>query len=305
VKTDNLKPYTWKTMKTGLKYAGYALYAIVVMMVLLYVRFPSKRFEAYLVQAAGRMTPQVLFKTGALDPSFPPGLRLQKPVFSLKKSPETAFFEARQLSVSPGIGTLLMGNTTWFFEAQAYGGTINGHIQSEQNGKIEGLFVTLENVRIHEYAFLPDFGIGDLAGNLKGNITYKGPANRIAQGDGDGDIHISEGKIDLLTPFLGLEIIPFGELKVRFTLKKGTINLTSVSLDGKGFQGSVSGTIHLNRIMDRSRLNLRGTIEPISDFLETLKGGPALLSLFGGGRNGPKRSFVIQGTFRSPKFRFT
>jgi len=292
-------------MKTGLKYVSYVLYAILVAVVLLYVRFPSESFQSYLVQMAGRMDPPVIFSSRSLDPSFPPGLRLQAPVFSLKERPETAFFEALELSVSPGMGSLILGNTTWFFDARAYGGFINGHIQPGEDGKIDSFSLSVKKVRIHEYAFLPHFGVGNFGGTLNGNITYKGPPDRIVLGDGAGDIHISEGKIDLLNPFLGLETIPFGKLDVRFTLKRGTINLTSVSLDGKGFQGSLSGTIRLNRIMDRSRLNLRGTIEPIEAFLETLKGGPALLSLFRGGKNGLSRSFVIQGTFRSPKFRFT
>ena len=292
-------------MKTVLKYAGYVFYAMLVAAVLLYIRFPSEVFQSYLVQAAGRMDPQVIFSAQSLDPSFPPGLRLQEPVFSLKERPGTAFFEARELSVSPGIGSLIWGNATWFFDARAYGGTINGHILSGEGGEIDGFSLSLEKVRIHEYAFLPQFGVGDLGGTLKGNITYKGRPDQIVLGEGAGDIHISEGKMTLLNSFLGLKTVPFGKLNLQFTLKKGTVKLTSVSLDGKGFQGSLSGTIRLNRIMDRSRLNLKGTIEPIEAFLETLKGGPALLSLFRGGHNGLRRSFVIQGTFRSPKFRFT
>ena len=293
-------------MKKGfMKYAGYVIYAILVTVVLLYYRFPSEALQSHLVRMADRMDPEIIFSAQSLDPSFPPGLRLQKPAFSLKKRPESAFFEAQHLSVSPGMGSFILGDTTWFFDALAYGGVINGHISSLEDGQIDGFTLTFQDIRIHEYAFLPQFGVGDFAGNLKGNILYNGSPDRITAGDGAGDIHISEGKIDLLRPFLGLETIPFGKLDVRFTLVKGTVNLTSVSLDGKGFQGSLSGTIRLNRIMDRSQLNLRGTIEPIQSFLETLKGGPALLGLLGGGRKDSKRSFVIKGTFRSPKFRFT
>ena len=291
-------------MKRGLKYISYALYAMLVAGVLLYVRFPSAALQSYLVQAADGMDPQVIFKTGSIDPSFPPGLRLNRPVFSLKERPESPFFEAQELSVAPGMGALMTGDVTWLFDAHAYGGVMGGRVLSGKNGKISGISLSLKDVRLQEYAFLPDFGIGDVAGKLTGNLDYNGPLIRIDTGNGTGDFHISEGKIDLLTPFLGLETIPFGELTARFALKKGTVNLNSVSLDGKGFQGSLSGTIHLNRIMDRSRLNLKGTLEPIADYLETLKGGPALLGLLGGGRNGSKRSFVIQGTFKSPIFRF-
>ncbi len=290
-------------MKKALKYGSYTLYAIFMAVALLYVHFPSEAFQSYLSRAAGRMDPPVIFKTGSLDPSFPPGLQFVNPVFSRKERPETAFFEAQELSVRPGIASLLLGNATWFFDARAYGGIIHGHILPGKGGKIDDFALSLENVRIHEYPSLPQFG-GDLAGNLRADISYKGPPDRIANGEGTGDILISEGKIELKNPLLGLKSIPFGELKARFALKKGSLNLASVSLDGKGFQGSLTGTIRLNRILERSQLNLRGTIEPIADYLATLEGGPALLNLFKGGQNGMKRSFVIQGTFRSPKFRF-
>ncbi|OQY43132.1 MAG: type II secretion system protein GspN [Desulfobacteraceae bacterium 4572_87] len=243
-------------MKAGFKYAGYGFYAVVVTVALLYYHFPSEAFKSHLVQMAGRMDPGIIFSTRSLDPSFPPGLRLQGPALSLTERPETAFFQAQTLSIHPGIGSLILGDLTWFFDAQAYGGTLNGHIQSGEKGEINGFSLTLEKVRIHEYAFLPNFGIGDFAGSLNTNITYEGRPDRILKGVGTGDIHISEGKIDLINPFLGLETIPFGKLDIRFTLKKGTLNLTSVSLDGKGFQGSLSGTIALNRIMDYSRSGL-------------------------------------------------
>ncbi|EFK06014.1 conserved hypothetical protein [delta proteobacterium NaphS2] len=291
-------------MKKGLKYISYALYAVVVAAVLLYMRFPSAELQSYLVRAADGMDPRVIFETGSLDPSFPPGLRLKKPVLSLKEHPESPFFEARELCVAPGMGSLMTGDITWFFDARAYGGVMGGRVLSGTDGKINGFSLSLKDVRLQEYAFLPDFGIGNVAGKLTGNLDYKGPIGRIDSGEGSGEFHISEGKIDFRTPFPGLETVPLGELNARFTLKKGTVNLNRVSLDGKGFQGSLSGTIYLNRIMDRSRLNLKGTLEPVADYLETLKGGPALLSLLGGVRNGSKRFFVIQGTFRSPKFRF-
>ncbi len=292
-------------MKKRFKFLGYGLYAVLVTVALLYYRFPSDAIKQHLIQVVGRMEPGVILSARSLHPSFPPGLQLLEPVFSLKERPETAVFKAEHLLVSPGIGSLFWGRVAWFFDADAYGGIISGRIQLGKRGEMADLSVSLKDVRIHEYGFPPDLGIGDLTGNLKGDVTYSGLMDRPITGVGNGDILISEGKIDLFHPFLGLETIPFGKLRAQLTLKKGIVNLISISLDGKGFQGTLSGTIHLNRMIARSRLNLKGTIEPFAAYLGTLKGGPALLSLFQGGRNDLKRSFVIQGTFMSPKFRFT
>ncbi len=291
-------------MKKSFKTIGYILYAVLTAVVLLYVRFPSASLQATMAQRAERMTPPILLKTESLDPAFPPGVHLKGPSFFLKDTPRAAVFESKALSIHPEMTALLTGKGNWRFDAAAYGGTIRGRVSLKNDGSINGFDLSFENIRIQDYAFLPDFGIGNFSGRLNGKVSFNGPLNRFTAGDGTGKIHISEGNLDLLTPILGLEAIPFGDLKAGFTLKKGAVHLSSVTLDGKGFQGSLAGTVYLNRIVDRSRLNLKGTIEPIAPYLETLKGGPALLSLFTSGPNKTKRSFVIQGTLRSPRFRF-
>ena len=292
-------------MKKRFKFLGYGLYAVLVTVALLYYRFPSDAVKQHLIQMVGRMEPGVILSARSLNPSFPPGLQLLEPVFSLKERPETAVFKAEHLLVSPGIGSLFRGRVAWFFDADAYGGIIKGRIQPGKNGEITGLSVSFKDVRIHEHGFLPDFGIGNLTGGLSGDVSYGGPMDRPIMGTGNGDIFISEGQMVLLNPILGLKTITFSKLRTQWTLKKRIVNLASVSIDGKGFQGSLSGTISLNQMPAYSRLNLRGTIEPFAAYLRTLKGGPALLSLFQGGGRGLKRSFVIQGTFMSPIFRFT
>ena len=101
-------------MKAGLKYAGYGFYAVLVTVVLLYYHFPSEAFKSHLVQMAGRMDPGIIFSTRALDPSFPPGLRLQGPALSLTERPETAFFRHKPCPSTPALAPLFWETSPGF-----------------------------------------------------------------------------------------------------------------------------------------------------------------------------------------------
>ena len=246
----------------------------------------------------------ISFSTTSFAPAFPPGLAFKKASFSLEEQPKTSVFDADRLVVTPGIRAILFGKTFFSFDALAYGGEISGWLGFEKNNETADITLSLKKIRLQDHAGLPHLQLGDIEGILNAQINYRGPRRRIITGEGEGNIQISKGKIKLKTPFMGLEILPFGNLTTRLTLKKQTLRLDRVELDGEAFQGSLSGTVQLSRDIRRSRLNLKGELEPFENYLKSIDGGPALLVFFRTGKKGLKRSFVIQGTFMAPKFRF-
>jgi hypothetical protein len=121
---------------------------------------------------------------------------------------------------------------------------------------------------------------------------------------GQGMIIISGGKVRLLQPILGVDAIDFDRLTMKMALKDRRVSLTHVEVEGRSIKGELSGTIILNTDISRSRLDLKGTMEPLGGLLENVKGNTATLSLLRQGLKKLRRSFVIQGTFRNPTFRF-
>jgi type II secretion system protein N len=143
-------------------------------------------------------------------------------------------------------------------------------------------------------------------GVLNGTITYGGEYNLLIAGTGEAELRISGGQIELLEPILGGEPIDFDELRIKMVLKNRRIDLTDVELKGRVIQGTLSGSIRLKTEFLKSNLNLRGTLEPLAGFFESVEGSPytnTLRFLRQRLKKG-KLSFIIHGTLANPGFRF-
>jgi hypothetical protein len=91
---------------------------------------------------------------------------------------------------------------------------------------------------------------------------------------------------------------------MKMTLKNKKVALSDVGLEGRAVKGQLSGTIILNNDIPASRLDLRGTIEPLGGLFGNLKGDSNSLKFLRQGLKNLKRSFVIRGTLRDPEFKF-
>ena len=91
---------------------------------------------------------------------------------------------------------------------------------------------------------------------------------------------------------------------MKMKLKNKKMTLSDVGLQGPAVKGQLSGTITLNNDIPASRLDLRGTIEPLGGLFGNLKGGSNSLKFLRRSLKNLQRSFVIRGTFRDPEFKF-
>ena len=139
-------------------------------------------------------------------------------------------------------------------------------------------------------------------GDLNGDILFKGRLDQMIGGEGTAELYVSEGNVKLKTPFLGVDSIDFGRLTMNMNLKNRSIRMVRVDLKGDTLQGALSGTINLTRDLLRSRLNLKGNVEPLEGFMS---GNQGILQLFRQKTGSMKRLFTIQGTLETPRFSFS
>lgn len=290
------------------KYLGYILYAILLMIVLLYYRFPSDAFCEYLEATAEKVAPPLLLSVENVQPSLSLGLRFLGTELSLKKDPHISLFNAESLLIRPEIWSLLKGEFEFCFDCLAYSGDVKGCVHLGEHG-IKGPFSTsieLQDLRIDDHAHLSSLIGRDVKGVLDGTITYRGQGNLLIAGTGEADLRISEGQIELLEPILGGEPIDFDELRIKMVIKNRRIDLRDVELMGRALQATLSGSIRLKTELLESNLNIRGTIEPLAGFFESVKGSSytnTLRFLRQRLKKG-KLSFIIHGTLNNPGFRF-
>ena len=104
------------------------------------------------------------------------------------------------------------------------------------------------------------------------------------------------------TPFLGVDSIDFDRLTINMSLGNRRIRMVRVDLKGNTLQGDLSGTINLTGDLLKSRLNLKGNVEPLEGLMS---GNQGILQLFRQKSGSMKKLFTIRGTLGAPRFSFS
>jgi type II secretion system protein N len=288
------------------KWFGYVLYAFVVTAGLLYLRFPSGLIKDYLETRGERSNSPFSVSIGQVSPSLPFGLKLQKARLAQRANPNKIIFRADRVSVKPTIGTLLVGNLNLCFEALAYDGVLKGCANFIEK-RLQAPFSTsivLKDIHLDKYDLRGLIG-RHVEGRLDGTVAYNGKNDLLIEGSGEADLRLSDGRLELLQPILSLETIDFNQVSVKMALQNRKINLTQVALEGSNMRGTLSGIISLQKDIGESRLDLKGTIEPFSDFFKSLPGARNMVKLFQRRLKRGTLSFIIRGTLKEPSIQFT
>jgi type II secretion system protein N len=225
---------------------------------------------------------------------------------SFKKAPQKPLLSVKNLSLRPEAWAFLHGTQVYHFNVHAYGGNINGNVRLEGQERMDSFTATMQmrDLRIGRHPYLSPLIGRDVSGVLGGDIVYTGQYNNLIAGAGEAVLNISGGSVQLLQPILGFESLQFDRLSMKMKLKNKKVTLSDVGLQGPAVKGQLSGTITLNNDIPASRLDLRGTIEPLGGLFGNLKGDSNSLKFLRRSLKNLQRSFVIRGTFRDPEFRF-
>ncbi|MBW1779160.1 MAG: type II secretion system protein GspN [Deltaproteobacteria bacterium] len=297
---------TLTIMQKKWKWIGYVLYGLFLTTGLLYYRFPADTIRVYMESSMARANPRILVSLKGLRPGFPPGVDLEGARISLKETPQKPLLRAKKIAITPDVWSFVSGISEYYFDARAYQGDIKGRVRFDRHN-VKAPFaasVLLKGIHVGRHPYLPPLVGRDVSGVLEGKIDYTGQRNRFIDGTGHGTLVISDGRVQLLQPILGLDALNFDRLSVKMALKDRKVALTRLELEGPAVKGELSGTIFLKSNVSRSRLDLRGSMEPLGGLLGNIKADASALRFLRQGLKGLNRSFVIQGTLENPEFKF-
>jgi type II secretion system protein N len=288
------------------KWLGYLLFALILTVALLYYRFPSDAVRDYLQSMADRANPPLVLSLDDVQPSFPIGLKLVETKVALKDIPDRVILSADSLLLRPQLWPLLQGRPVYRFHCLAYKGDLVGSVYLEKNGTTGFIDtkIDLRNIRVGDYAYLSYLIGRHVEGTLDGTVSYRGQRNPLMDGSGQANLRLSQGRVELLQPFITLESIDFNEMEIEVVLKKQQINLSRLELKGQQLHGTLSGTITLKQELAKSGLDLRGTIEPFAGLFKGTAGTSDTVQFFKQRLKGGAFPLVIQGTVGEPKINF-
>jgi len=275
---------------------GLSPYALALLALLLYPRFPGEELRAYGEARVAALFPGSSCRISGVSYDFPLTLGFAALRLDLGGSEERRV-QAQKVVIS--LGSIFPPHR-WAVSGTLYGGSLTGELALGADGEIA---VTALRLRDLDLAALPLglFGGRQLTGRLAGDGEGKVAA---ARGGlvGRGRLTVDNGRIALRQPIFSLENWRFRELFCVLAVDESILELRQGRLEGPELSADFSGQVSLARTGDGGAVQVRGRLRPQPALLEALSEQDRLVETAlrqGDGGIG----FEITGTIATPVLR--
>jgi len=278
----------------------YAAYTIVILVICLYIRFPSEKIGSYLAFRLGRMAPDISLSIADAKPSFPPGIRLDRLVISSAEADK--LLEIDYTKVSPALLSLAEDQTRYRFKGTMLSGHFSGTaaIGDESDNRSLQIEAEFSGLQISELPALLAYAKRRIAGSLEGSIIH---ANTGSAGSTQIRILLTDGSLELLAPIPEMNRIPFETIEIELSITKDRVQVRKCAMSGGYVEGDLKGMVRLRTPLQNSTINLRGRIKPQAEIISALRENlpPALLPKRLTDQNG--FPITLDGTLENPGFK--
>ncbi len=265
-----MKPDPTRRERTGSgrRRLFYLLYAGFWVCFFAYRLFPSAQVAAFLSDRLGAAAPEYSLVIDALAPAFPPALKARG--VSLHHRLEE-LIRLDEVRVAPRLEGILRLRPAVSFKGRACGGSFEGRTEVEplDPGQRIRLHLAFSGIALEAVPRLAALTGHALAGMLEGRavVTAGGPAPR----EMTAALVLAGAVIDPPAPVLAVRRLRFDRVAADIAFSQGKLSILEGRFNGPQMDGSISGTIAVERPLTASRLDLRGAVRPHAEFLAKLE----------------------------------
>lgn len=273
-----------------------SLYALALVALLLYLRFPGEELRAYGEIRLAALFPGSICRITGVSYGFPLSLELADLQLDLGGNAERRV-QAQKVQIS--LGSIFPPHRLAVSGA-LYGGSFAGELVLGADREIA---VTALRLRDLDLAALP---LGLLGGRqLTGRLAGEGEGKVAAERGGvagRGRLVADNGSIALRQPIFSLDHWRFRELSCEVVASDGILELRQGRLEGPELSADFSGQVSLMSVVEGGGLQIRGHLRPQPPLLEALPEQARLFESAQRLRDGGM-AFEIAGTTDVPIFR--
>jgi type II secretion system protein N len=278
-------------------YAGFALAAVIFF---LYLLFPSELFRDVLEERVAQISPDLMIVTETIQPTIPPGLKLQPLVISYTDFP---VMRSDYLKVTPNLFSLLSDLKVFNFKGPLGSGDFRGRGEINRKTKRpqDKLTLNLNNIPVELFEILERWPQYRPSGELSGRVNYD--SLKGAGGTVEADVRITPFRITLNPPLMGLETLDFSELKAQMSMTPRMLQIRRCEAGDNQLEGKLTGSIVFSKPFGNSRLTMSLTVKPHPGFVEQHKND--IIGGFLASDKAQKRGilFRFSGTLDNPSYR--
>jgi type II secretion system protein N len=275
----------------------YAAYVLATTFFFVYFLFPSDAVKQYVSNRVSVTYPELDIDIDRISPAFPPGLKFR--VIRLQFQNDLQL-NIDQIKIVPGLLSLLGSKVNFTFKARAYAGLIKvkGAMTKSRTAPQTTIDARLSDIRIKEVSALQELVGRKISGRLDGKVKYD---VTIKSGENlDAQLSLTDSELVLLTPVFNLDKFSFSKIEADIHGDFQKLIIKKCDFKGSQFNGTFSGFVNTKSPVNKSVLNLSGTVAVQKAFLAKLD------SVFPGYTKSAERGINVKfsGTLEEPKYSF-
>ncbi len=276
---------------------GYLLFAVLAVVLFLYLLFPDQAVKAYMDTRLEAIDPALSITAASIRPTLPPALKMT--AVDLRRG-GTRLIHLDDARVAPDLTTLFQDQRQLRFDADVADGTIVGRgMMSGSSQTMQQWEADLDGIRIDQIDALKTIPRFTLSGVLRGHLMRDG--GRSSADASSGMLTVAGLTVTLKTPVFGIGEVVTEQTEADFSVSGQVLRVRSLTFNGPMLEGRLSGTIQLRQPFEQSRLNLSGNAKPQPELFARLQG--ALPEGTANARTLGTRglNFRIQGSIDNPE----
>lgn len=293
-----------KQLLPGKGFFGYLLYTAAVLLLMLWLQFPSAAVKAKAESELNRMLPGFVWRIGAVGLALPADVRFSQIRISGKDGKEPLLV-IDSLSLRPDFAAwqkTRSWSTLW--RLQALGGGASGRAALRKDRSGLDYSGELSGIRLDSpglQKILAAWG-RTATGSLSGSFSGKQDGQNGLFAEFESRFSMKKGTVSLQKPVLGMKELAFDSLSAALRHHHDRVlHVEEGKLTSRLLEADFSGTVSLQPAdFSLSQLRLNGQLAPRSEFLASL-GSPLAASLLKTQlQDGGKLPFDLVGPVSEP-----
>ncbi len=292
-----------KACKGLISWAGYMLYALVLLLLALWLLFPRETLRRQLVQYLDNAYPELNWQVQSLALQIPEGMVLQG-IKGCGKQAETPLVQLDTLVLRPCITKMLHTRRLEVEYRILVGkGIIGGNLQKNSGTMGWHFGGTIRGGQLAEYSMLSRL----LQRNIEGIVTadFGGTVQPSPGGtfDLEANLRIENGRLGLKQPIFEQTSLPFSQITIGLHTHGATLHIEQGVIESELLSGQCTGEIYVEQTPAASRLDIRGTLQPQPFFFKSVTNARILESVRAQLAKGPL-PFQVSGELHNPGIHF-
>lgn len=277
------------------------VYGSLLTVVLLWVRFPTAKVEAYLTAEVAAVAPGARLVPGVCSYDFPVKLVCDRLTISREQGGEEfALLENVEISPvasRPGLEYRLTGGV--------YGGTFSSRLKiAPVAGRVMLEEVELANVALDRTPLLKELFKRELHGSLDFHGSWSASLRGTGGSSLQGEMAVRDGQFALRQPILSVKRMEMAPLEVGMSYDNGVLKLSKGFLKGKELNADFAGELRTADSFTAWEVAVNGRLEPQREYID---GNPQVLRVVKRLQREYRMnglSYMLSGSPGNPRFRF-